>query len=261
MDFASTLDKGVLSLMILTLAGPSAHATPVQLITNGNFESYTSSGTYNQVVSSGNGDVVTGWTTTSNYTFLETPALATPSSSNPAVTQTINGPAGALSFWVGSSPTFTTSPVGGNFIAADGAYQTGTLSQSISGLTVGQSYALSFYQAGAQQSGFTSSTTDQWEVTLGSQTNYSQVINDASQGFSGWQQQTMYFTATSTTENLGFYAIGTPSGVPPFALLDGISLVATVPEPAPWAVMVVGLCGVAAARRRFSSRTRDRSRA
>jgi hypothetical protein len=38
---------------------------------------------------------------------------------------------------------------------------------------------------------------------------------------------------------LSFTAIGTPSGEPPFSLLDGVSL--TVPEPDSWAVIVSGM--------------------
>jgi hypothetical protein len=54
------------------------------------------------------------------------------------------------------------------------------------------------------------------------------------------------FTATATTETLGFFANGV--GAPPFALLDGVSLV-DAPEPATWTVMIMGLLGVASARR------------
>ena len=60
------------------------------------------------------------------------------------------------------------------------------------------------------------------------------------------------FTANSTSELLSFLAVGTPSGnVPPFALLDGVSLTA-VPEPSTWAMMFVGFAGLgyAAFRRR-----------
>jgi hypothetical protein len=111
---------------------------------------------------------------------------------------------------------------------------------------VGHTYAVSFYQALAQQSGFTGATTSQWVVSLGGQTDYSTQMNDASQGFSGWSYVTDYFTATATTETLGFTANGT--GAPPMALLDGVSLVDT-PEPASWLVMLVGLVGLAGARR------------
>jgi hypothetical protein len=50
----------------------------------------------------------------------------------------------------------------------------------------------------------------------------------------------MTFTPTSTSETLSFLAIGTPGGVPPLALLDGVSL-SDIPEPASWALLVSGL--------------------
>ena len=79
------------------------------------------------------------------------------------------------------------------------------------------------------------------------------------EGFSGWMQETMTFTATSTSETLSSLAIGTPSGQPPFALLDGVTL-SDVPEPASWGLMVsglVGLIGYMRWRRRPSSMARE----
>ncbi len=63
---------------------------------------------------------------------------------------------------------------------------------------------------------------------------------------------TFTFTANSPTELLSFLAVGTPAAnLPPFALLDGVSLTA-VPEPSTWAMMLVGFGGLgyAALRRR-----------
>lgn len=48
------------------------------------------------------------------------------------------------------------------------------------------------------------------------------------------------FVADRATATLSFLAHGTPEGVPPFSLLDGVSGTA-VPEPATWALMVGGL--------------------
>lgn len=94
-------------------------------------------------------------------------------------------------------------------------------------MTVGHTYQLSFYWAGAQQSGFTGATTDKWTASLGAQSFDTSVVALPSHGFTGWSQQTFTYTATSTSELLSFLATGTPSGVPPFALLDGVSLVDT----------------------------------
>jgi hypothetical protein len=58
----------------------------------------------------------------------------------------------------------------------------------------------------------------------------------------------MDFTADAVTETLNFLSIGTPTGLPPMALLDGVSVTA-VPEPAAWAMMLLGFGGIGAAVR------------
>jgi hypothetical protein len=62
-------------------------------------------------------------------------------------------------------------------------------------------------------------------------------------GFSGWEQAPFTYTAHSSSEVLKFLATNAPTGVPPTALLDGVSLVditTPVPEPEEWAMMLVG---------------------
>ncbi|QYE36774.1 PEPxxWA-CTERM sorting domain-containing protein [Polymorphobacter megasporae] len=62
------------------------------------------------------------------------------------------------------------------------------------------------------------------------------------------------FHAKSTSQVLSFLSNGTPVGLPPIAVLDGVS-VAAVPEPAMWGLMLVGfgLVGTAVRRRRPSA--------
>ena len=62
------------------------------------------------------------------------------------------------------------------------------------------------------------------------------------------------FTATSGSEALSFLAIGTPTGVPPFSLLDGVTMVAAVPEPETWALMLCGMGLIGAVQRRRRNR-------
>jgi hypothetical protein len=113
----------------------------------------------------------------------------------------------------GANNGLTTSPVGGNFLALDGAFLNLPLMQTINGLIPGKFYTVPFYYAAARQS-----------------------------GFNGWKYETLSFQATSSSEALSFLAEGTPNGVPPFALLDGVSL-NLAPEPGTWTLFAFGILG------------------
>jgi hypothetical protein len=133
----------------------------------------------------------------------------------------------------GSSNGLTgASPDGGYYIALDGdtAYRGGGISQTISGLTVGQQYYVNFSWAAAQQYGYDLATTEQVQVNFAGSNQLTSVYNLPEHGFSGWFNQTFTFTANSTSSALNFLALGTPGAQPPFVLLDGISVKA-VPEP------------------------------
>ncbi len=146
------------------------------------------------------------------------------------------------------------SPTGGNFFGVDADQTYGTpLSQTINGLVIGQRYVVSFDWAATQLRNRFGDTTNQWIVSLGSETQSTPVVNVGSQAFLGWYSESFTYTATATSEVLNFLANGTPDGLPPFALLDGVSLNA-VPEPAAWVLMIAGfgLVGVASRRRRVT---------
>lgn len=68
------------------------------------------------------------------------------------------------------------------------------------------------------------------------------------QGFVGWRKQYAKFTPASSTETLQFLAFGTLAGLPPFVLLDGVSL--AVPEPSAWILLIAGFGLVGAVARR-----------
>jgi PEP-CTERM motif len=122
----------------------------------------------------------------------------------------------------------------------DSGSHVGAVTQTIPGLTVGKYYDVSFYWAAAQQYGFSGATTDKFTVSLGGESETTPVLSIPSHGFSGWAFETLKFKVTSSSEVLSFLASGTPNGVPPFALLDGVSM-AVAPEPATWALLGIGV--------------------
>jgi hypothetical protein len=164
---------------------------------------------------------------------------------------------GGIGLWsVGDLAGYT-----GNYIAIDGdPTWTAPLYQTITGLTPGQSYTLTFYQAAAQQLGVGGATTEHWQVSLGGQTLNSTTMSNPSTGFTPWNQQSLGFTATSTSELLNFAAVGTPQGLPPVALLADVSLT-SVPEPASWALLLAGFAGLGFAGYRQSRAARKTARA
>ncbi|MQA18541.1 PEP-CTERM sorting domain-containing protein [Rugamonas rivuli] len=216
-----------------------AASASTELIVNGGFET----GDYGQI--DWNGHQLSGWSS-GGYNFLFNGSNVDNGG--------VSGSYGNLELWGpnnGASNGLQASPVGGNFVAADGAFEIAPLQQTVHGLVAGQQYNLTFYWAGAQQSGFDGATTEQWQVSLGNQTQSTAIKNNVNHGFTGWQKETFTFTASGATEVLSFLAVGTPAGVPPFSLLDGVSMVA-VPEPQTWGMLGLGLglVGFAARRRK-----------
>jgi len=148
-------------------------------------------------------------------------------------------------------PTLNTlSPDGGNFVGLDGdSGVQGSISQVINGLVVGEFYNLNFNWGAAQLINRSGATTEQLHITFGGQTADTGVLAIGSGAFSGWQNGHFQFQASSTSQTLSFLSIGTPGGLPPIAVLDGVSLTA-VPEPTTWAMMLLGFGGIGAMIRR-----------
>ena len=233
------------SAVLLAVAGPAR----ADLLVNGGFEStnFTGSSQFGDNYAGGVNQV-TGWTT-NGYNWLYQPGQA----DDLGVAN--GGTYGNVWLWGPRNGAANglpdTSPAGGNYVAADGAFGVSPISQLVSGLVPGANYAVTFWWAGAQQYGFDGPNTEQWAVSLGADTQYTPVLDNASHGFTGWQQSTMTFTARAATETLAFLAIGTPPGVPPFSLLDGVTMNA-VPEPSTLVagVGLVALGGLLLRRRR-----------
>ncbi len=238
---------GAISASLLLVGSASA---AVNLVTNGSFEANTF----------GTGQLgfntdLTGWTYASykkNYDFLFGPGggISNTDADKPGAT----GSKGNVSLWGPDNPGkthpangLTLSPDGGYFLAIDPSYRnTGPISQTLHGLKIGQTYTLNFDYAAAQQFHFNGITSEGWDVTFGSTTHSTPTLINSNHGFTGWKQSKMKFVATSTTQKLSFLATGGPkSTLPPFALLDGVSLTG-VPEPTSWALMILGFGGIGA---------------
>lgn len=244
------------ALLVAALLGLTAPegAGAATLLLNGDFEQTNFSGSHEfgtRATQNGTTYTVAGWTTSGfNWLFA----------SGEADTKGGGGEFGTLKLWGPGTGVNNglpaSSPAGGSYVAADGAYGQDAIRQVVSGLVPGQAYTVSFWWAGAQQSGYNGATTEQWRVSLGNDAKYTAVAQNVNHGFTGWMRQSMTFVATSATETLAFFAIGTPTGVPPFSLLDGVSMeLAAVPEPA--SVFGVGLLGLAGLGMLRRSRRRD----
>lgn len=232
------LSAGFLSLpavfaLGVVLAAPSSAAT----ILNGSFEnvgSATSSFSINFPT------VLPNWTVTpSGNKVLH--CLVMPAD----ITSLCGSPNGwTLQFWnngAGGNFPGGPSPDGGNFVAIDGDVNYATpMTQALTGLVVGRLYTVEFYQAAAQQYGFDGATTERWQVSLGSETKLSTLMNTANHGYVGWMSQSLTFTAQATNDVLRFLALGTPNGLPPFVLIDGVSVSETVTTPEPSSFALIG---------------------
>jgi hypothetical protein len=243
------LERIFLTIGMFSLAAPSAGLAGANLVSNGNFAttSYSANNEFGSGWTQTTPQGVTGWTGNGGYNIFFFNGTATTVSANSQYAS------GKEMLWATSGFTGS-SPHNYNFVALDGeqtAGVQGSISQTVNGLVAGQTYSLTFeWAAGQLQSrNVAVSTTEQLQVSVGSETQTTNVLTNPANSFTGWYNAAMTFTATASSEVLNFLSVGTPSGDPPMALLTNVSLT-KVPEPATLAVFGVGMAGIAGARLR-----------
>ncbi|TRW15092.1 PEPxxWA-CTERM sorting domain-containing protein [Glacieibacterium frigidum] len=244
-------------LIAAALAASASSAGAVELVVNGGFETWglgNQSGQFGTAYAPGE-TALAGWTT-SGLTYVFVPG------DNTAVGQygdfQLYGPSN------GYPNGLTTSSQGGNYVATDADRGFGTpITQLVSGFEVGKEYVVKFEWAAAQQLNYNGATFEAWQASiLASNTTdlrtdqtiadyVTETVINPQAGFQPWRNESFRFTATEASHILRFWATGGPGGLPPFALLDGVSITA-VPEPATWGLLITGfaMVGVAARRRR-----------
>lgn len=202
--------KKILLISTLLLAVNSISAFSSSLVVDGGFSSPNENGSWAPVANGG----VLGWTNTLNNDGIEVGAV------------TVYG----ASTYVNAAGQAYTQLAELNGSTFD------TISQTITGLTVGETYNLSWAYGERAGSGF-----EQTNVYLGG----ALVATDTDQGTSSfqWNANSYEIVATSTSETLVFQAINTSAegGSPNLGnAITAVSLNA-VPEPSLLALLILGL--------------------
>ncbi len=133
-------------------------------------------------------------------------------------------------FFTGIADGIPSSPDGGVFV---GGYITASdfstsFTTNITGLEIGETYVLRFYQANAGIDGNTPVDPNQrarWRVTFGGQTFSSTAMDFMGEGNQTWMEEEMTFTATGTSQNLTFRVDNDATGFNyEYMALDGVRL-------------------------------------
>lgn len=146
--------------------------------------------------------------------------------------------------------TIVTAQSGDQYVELD-SYGNSAMSQSISGLTAGQSYDLSFWFHARTNNGSNDNGIDvYWGDSAPGTLELSIVDAIFSDFTSGWQEFTLNLIASASTMYLTFSAAGWNNSLGGF--VDNVSMTASVPEPGSLALLAIGLLGLALGRRRVN---------
>jgi choice-of-anchor C domain-containing protein len=140
-------------------------------------------------------------------------------------------------YW--QSPSGANPPTGTNGSVDMDGDAPGGISQGISGLTAGKTYTLTFWLSGNPDG---PPATKSLDVSIGSAVddNFTYTIGTNSHTDMMYSMESVTFTADATN-TLSFVSQDTNSPYGP--VVGGVSII-TVPEPATWAMMVLGFAGL-----------------
>jgi len=179
------------------------------------------------------------------------------------------GPDDSVSISIPAEPgNSTILPAGTtNYLIIDGDDTYGApVSTDMTGLIVGATYQVTFYQATSEETGNDQADNDSWQVyvlpgltsgvyicpTCATPVNpdpadlafTTPAVQNTGGESTPWQQENFTFTATNVTELLEFVtdAVAAAGGAvePPFLALAGVSSAQVTPEPGTWVLTILG---------------------
>jgi len=238
LNAGTTAIKSMLKLLVLpvalgfALAPGSASAS--QFVTNGDFSNSTNANSFFFGFDPSARYLAQGWTGSGDWV---------------AWCSTSGTPCDSPSFG-GAQLHSLPAPAGtagtNNFVGLDGTPGfDGHVYQTINGLIVGNTYTLSFAMATAREENSFDPGTETVTVTLGNESYTTPTIDTPANGNTPWVVYSTVFTYTGGGNVLDFFNLGT--GVPPYALIDDVSLTggtAAVPEPSTWVMIIAGFAGL-----------------